>query len=491
MDFGLSRITRLVREHNKVLPWKAFHIAGTNGKGSTSAFLSGFLHKAGVKVGRFNSPHLVHRHDCISINEQPISRSLFNEVELEIIKRDRDLDTKATPFELLTATAFEAFNRAGVDVGVVECGLGGKDDATNILLPEEVLCSIITRIGFDHKEILGPTLYDIAAAKAGIIKTGVPAVFYDDPDRSIIRIFRHRATRQLAPISHTRYTRNSKFNRMSGDISQILDLPDGMVTNVMLAWDAYKMASKRRPLLLPTLSEADAIEVAKSVRQSWRGRLQWLSLENFYRRKSPILLDGAHNPQALGSLRRYVEDHIAQDFANVSSDGDGPEARTIKHSNPTAVPITWVFASSLGKEHRECFRRFLHPRDKIFVTKFPMVAGMPWVQAENSETLTRMAMDGVKYVQHHTGDTSEPYMRNIPDPKDALRTAITVTPEESPIVVTGSLYLVGEVLRWVESGNYGRLETRVHRPGIGSAHIGSWIPVGKGPPIDRKKQSKL
>jgi dihydrofolate synthase len=467
MEFGLSRITRLVREHNKVLPWKAFHIAGTNGKGSTSAFLSGFLHKAGVKVGRFNSPHLVDRHDCISINEQTISKSLFNEAELEVTRRDRDLGTKATPFELLTATAFEAFNRAGIDVGVIECGLGGKDDATNVLLPEEVLCSIITSIGFDHKEILGPTKLDIAAAKAGIIKSRVPVVFSENsyyPE--IVQLFKQQARRQNAAYRQVNcYTPTNKYNVLKGDVAQILDLPNRMVDNVMLAWTAYGMASKNRPSLLPSLLEEDAMEVAKSVRQSWQGRLQWISLENYFKRKNPILIDGAHNPQALGSLRRYLDYHIAANSGTVSTTEKEPEFCTIKHTNPTAVPITWVFASSVGKNHHECFRKFLNTRDKIILTQFP------------SDLLKRKAWSALQLVQRHTGDTSVPWIRTCPDPEDALRTAILNTPEESPIVITGSLYLVGEILRML------------HKDRI--AQIGSWIPLAKGPPLDRKREPKL
>lgn len=133
IELGLSRIARLAAQTPQ--PWKAIHVAGTNGKGSICAYLSAMLHASGVRCGRFTSPHLIDRWDCITIDEQTVQESSFIEAEERVKQRSQLLRmaSKATEFELLTATAFEIFYREKIEMGVIEVGLGGRLDATNIL----------------------------------------------------------------------------------------------------------------------------------------------------------------------------------------------------------------------------------------------------------------------------------------------------------------------------------------------------------------------
>ena len=179
---GLDNVLALMEQFgNPHTKFRSIHVAGTNGKGSTSHLIAAVLQTAGYKVGLYTSPHLVDFRERIRINGQPIPK------EKVVAFAERILDFrfqisgfKYSFFELTTALAFDYFAREQVDIAVVEVGLGGRLDATNIITP---LVSVITNIGFDHTEFLGHTLKDIAREKAGIIKPGVPCVIGEtDPE---------------------------------------------------------------------------------------------------------------------------------------------------------------------------------------------------------------------------------------------------------------------------------------------------------------------
>src|SRR3989339_207648 len=184
IKLGLERISSLLESlENPQLKFKSIHIAGTNGKGSTAAMTASILKEAGYKVGLFTSPHLIEVRERININGKDISRKEFSEgirrikkAEEEIGRERRDeRGKKAAPtyFEALTAVAFWYFAKKKVDYAVVEVGMGGRFDSTNVITP---LVSIITNIDYDHIYYLGKTLAKIAMEKAGIIKPGVPVV---------------------------------------------------------------------------------------------------------------------------------------------------------------------------------------------------------------------------------------------------------------------------------------------------------------------------
>ena len=179
---GLDNVLALMEQFgNPHTKFRSIHVAGTNGKGSTSHLIAAVLQAAGYKVGLYTSPHLVDFRERIRINGQPIPE------EKVVAFAERILDfrfqisgSKYSFFELTTTLAFDYFAREQVDIAVVEVGLGGRLDATNIITP---LVSVITNIGFDHTEFLGHTLKDIAREKAGIIKPGVPCVIGEtDPE---------------------------------------------------------------------------------------------------------------------------------------------------------------------------------------------------------------------------------------------------------------------------------------------------------------------
>ncbi len=175
IKFGLDNISRLMSAlDNPHTSFLSVHVAGTNGKGSTSAIIASILKTAGFKVGLFTSPHIISFTERIRVNGEEITE---NEV-IELAEEIKDIvvhlgDFSPTFFEVVTAMALLYFKRKKVDIAVIEVGMGGRLDATNIITPE---ISIITNISYDHKEFLGDTLKEIAHEKAGIIKKGVPVV---------------------------------------------------------------------------------------------------------------------------------------------------------------------------------------------------------------------------------------------------------------------------------------------------------------------------
>ncbi len=199
MKLGLRNIKLLLKSlGNPEQEFPCVHIAGTNGKGSTSAMLAAILTASGYRTGLYTSPHLVSFSERIRINGKKISDRLI--AEYTSILKPTILETKATFFEATTAIAFKYFADEKVDIAIIETGLGGRFDATNVLTP---LLSIITNIGLDHTEHLGKTLASIAFEKGGIIKPNVPCIFESDKLEAR-KVIRKIAREQGSPLMETR-----------------------------------------------------------------------------------------------------------------------------------------------------------------------------------------------------------------------------------------------------------------------------------------------
>ena len=175
--------------------FKSIHIAGTNGKGSTSHMLAAILHSSGYKTGLYTSPHLKDFRERIRINGEMIPENFV----CEFVEKIKPEIEKIQPsfFEITVAMAFEYFKKEGIDIAVVETGLGGRLDSTNIITPE---ISVITNIGWDHMNILGNSLKEIAAEKAGIIKKRIPVVIGEANENSR-DVFIEKAKKENAPIT--------------------------------------------------------------------------------------------------------------------------------------------------------------------------------------------------------------------------------------------------------------------------------------------------
>ncbi|KAA6410246.1 MAG: dihydrofolate synthetase fol3 [Lasallia pustulata] len=405
IELGLARIGRLLRPTN--LPWRAIHVAGTNGKGSVCAYVSAMLHAGNISCGRFNSPHLIDRWDCIAINEKTVDESLFRKAEAEIKARDAREGVGASEFELLTATAFEIFANEKVEIGVVEVGMGGRLDATNIL--QDPLVTVITRIGIDHEAFLGNTLEAIAVEKAGIMKPGVPCVI-DGMNVSVFHVFERTAALvgagpviQISPST-------SRADDELWNAFPISEFELHQQINLRLAYEAVRQAlarlhsSTKPSQLLPAIHKA-----------SWPGRLQSLSMRHMTGRTEDILLDGAHNAQSAEVLGLYVNRKLRQ--------------RT--------VPVTWTIAISKGKDIQRILRFLIQPGDNVIAAEFGRVDGMPWVQPMAARDILESA---------HSMGALACRLENPGNIEDALQQASGIA-RGGPLVMAGSLYLISDVLR--------------------------------------------
>ena len=177
IDLSLDRL-RILISHMPPYTRPTCHIAGTNGKGSVSALVSSILQSSTppLKVGRYNSPHLASIYDCITIDNIPISLALYNAAHAEVTEKDLENGTRLSSFEILTLSALMVFEREKVDVAVVEVGMGGRLDATNIIPDRFILVSALTAVDLDHQFFLGDTVAKIAFEKAGIARKKRPFV---------------------------------------------------------------------------------------------------------------------------------------------------------------------------------------------------------------------------------------------------------------------------------------------------------------------------
>lgn len=403
IELGLGRISRLLRHTPQ--SWKSIHVAGTNGKGTICAYLSAMLHASGVRCGRFTSPHLIDRWDCITINQQTVKESIFKEAENLVLKRSSTENIEASEFELLTATAFEVFAREKIDMGVVEVGLGGRLDATNAM--ENKVVTVISKIGLDHQSFLGNTIEEIARQKAGIMRPSVPCVLDRTNPPSVRKVVEDYA-KEIGTEVILSSTESSFLDELSEE-----DFEPHQWENLACAYTAFHLAYTKleSPLhrLLPAIQKI-----------TWPGRLQTLDIRSITGRSEPVLLDGAHNIQSAEVLGAYVGRRLRKD----------------------GEKVTWVLAASQGKELEGILKPLLHQGDCVAAVKFGPVDGMPWVQAmEPQDILSAASASGVDTFQMYDADL---------DLSGALRWATTVA-GEGPLVVAGSLYLVSDVLRILRS----------------------------------------
>ena len=318
---GLERIQHLCNAlGNPQRKLKFIHVAGTNGKGSFCAMLSGILKSAGYKTGLFTSPYIKTFNERMAIDGEMISNEELAALT-EYVKPIADsMDEKPTEFELITAIAFEYFARHSCDYVVLECGLGGRLDSTNII--DTSVLSVITGIALDHTSILGDTVEKIAYEKAGIIKSGTPCLWCGEDESAEAVIF-ERADELGAPrykVDHSK-TEIKSFD-LSGTVFNYGEYKDIFIpllgeyqpfnaTNVLCA------VSVLRTLGLD-ISEGSVRDGMKSV--VWHARFEIIS-------KSPLVIaDGGHNPEgvlsAVNSVRRYFKDKKLNIITGVMADKD-------------------------------------------------------------------------------------------------------------------------------------------------------------------------
>jgi dihydrofolate synthase / folylpolyglutamate synthase len=385
---GLERIIHvlaLLGHPQEMMP--AIHVAGSNGKGSVCAYISSILQAAGYRVGRYNSPHLVSWNERICVDGKPIATDRF----IELLHQVQEISPEPlTKFELLTATAWLHFAQCPVDIAVIEVGLGGRLDATNVI--QHPLVSVITSISREHWQQLGETIPEIAAEKAGILKANCPVVVGSLPDAALAVIAAQAQTLRC-PFHQSVPARSIAPGAAAlGNFEYALPLAgDIQLHNSALAIAAIQTLPAKWAISESAMRQGIAAT-------TWPGRLHQTTWQG-----REILLDGAHNPEAAIALRDYA-DRWQQ-------------------------PVGWVLGMLSTKEHEPILRALLKPGDQLYLVPVNDELSM---QPEDLEAI----VDSL-----HLKIAVE----CCTDWQTGLNTAL-LRPE--PIVMAGSLYLLGDFYRY-------------------------------------------
>jgi len=308
IELGLSRISRILELlDNPQKGMNFIHVAGSNGKGSTCAVLEEILTKAGYKTGKFTSPHLFSYCERITVNKRPISDFEFNAIINKIVELDKKFKIELTEFEILTAAGFLYFKQNACDIVILEVGLGGRLDSTNVI--ENPLVSIITSISLEHKERLGDTIEKIAKEKAGIIKKGCPVVFLKENkgyktllEESIKKGGVIFETETVSVKNGYAAVNIKALEGFTGNINA--KAPVKFNLNGSYQGENLALALKTVEILnakgfkINTETVIDALKTVK-----WRFRLQKINYKG-----NEILVDSCHNPDGARVLAKYLDE---------------------------------------------------------------------------------------------------------------------------------------------------------------------------------------
>jgi folylpolyglutamate synthase/dihydrofolate synthase len=338
-----------------------------------------------------------------------------------VLERNKGEDIKASEFELLTATAFDIFTRENVEVGVVEVGMGGRDDATNILKHKAL--TIITKMGLDHQGFLGNTIEEITKVKCGIFHEGVPVLYSHLNDPSVIDVINAEAALVRAgPVTTCKLMPSFSYRQYRTFTKGII-VRRAQKSAIATAFGALKILQPILPNMIPVYQGTQVGYPNKQLLEkaimntSLPGRTQYINLEPITGNKKTAMLDGAHNPQAAEYL-----DHIV-----------GSELRDCRYG-----PVTWVVANTKGKDLQGFLQPLVRHYDSVATVEFGPVDGMPWIEPASSEDIAN-AVRGL-----HPDIPIETFGRDI---EGAIKWAVQDQRQESPVVICGSLYLVSDVLR--------------------------------------------
>jgi len=402
-EMGLDRITTLLDNlANPQRAFKSLHVAGTKGKGSTCLFLSALLQTMGYRVGLYTSPHINKMNERIQVNGQWISDPellrLANDIH-PAVERGRCEKLPPTFFDIITAIAFLHFQNEKIEFGVIETGLGGRLDSTNVLRP---VVTAITSIGFDHTEILGNTLTAIAGEKAGIIKADTPVVVGLMPDeaRACIGTI---ADNQKAPIKKL----GDDFQYENGSYQSTAMKLSGVTISVPGKHQENNFAVALA--MLETCLGADAVLKSQDAIRALSPSIQLTGRIQVIEKEIPVIVDSAHNEDSL----RMLADTLAELY---------PQKKT-----------TLIFSSLKDKDVHENLKILLPNVDQLIAIS----AGTP--RSMDPASICDIAL---KINKDLTVRTAEGVV-------EALELAFKITGKDALICQTGSFYTVGKALSYL------------------------------------------
>ncbi len=401
---GLERIEAALKGlGNPHESYPCIHVAGTNGKGSVCAALSFILQEAGYRVGFYSSPHLVKLNERFRINFEPVSDNELKELLEEtasLVEKGQELSY----FEFTTAMAFSCFRHNKVDIAVIETGLGGRLDATNVITP---VVSVITNIAKDHQSYLGHTLEEIAAEKAGIIKEGVPVVtgrLEPTPFKVIEKIARDKKAR-LRLLGRDFFifgnTTLRSFNYEDEDF-KLSNVKFGLGAGFQ--WDNAALAIAASRILNSKNIALEAQHILSGL-----GKTRWPGRSELFRGKPWVFLEGAHNEAGLKGLKATL-DRLSRELPSISQS-----------------LLLWACSNEGDDKDPASMLATISPAfDKVFITE-PSGPRRP-VAVEEWQKLAK-----------------PPSTKLFKDYRQALDEILAEADENTLVVVAGSLYLVGPV----------------------------------------------
>lgn len=305
-EFNLDRMFALMEAlGNPQAEYPIIHVAGTKGKGSVSALCASALQAEGYKVGLYTSPHLLDYCERIQINGEPISHELMVEL-VEEIKPAVAAISKLTTFELTTAIGFLAFAKHGCTAAVIEVGLGGRLDATNIVMPK---VSVITSLSYDHMAVLGDTLAKIAGEKAGIIKPGVPVV--SSPQKAealevLERVARSKESAVTLVGNDIKYERSA--SSLDGQSLRIVDEVQHQTLDIQLP--LLGKHQLENAAVAYTALKIGGIPISNEAIQKGFSQVKWRARFEVVRRDPPVIIDSAHNRDSALRLRETLDEYF-------------------------------------------------------------------------------------------------------------------------------------------------------------------------------------
>jgi dihydrofolate synthase len=450
IDLSLVRIRRLF----SLLPTykrPTIHVAGTNGKGSVTAILSSIFSASHLSVGRFNSPHLVHVWDAISINGLTISSDVYRSARSEVESLDKSESVGASSFEIMTATAAQIFEQARVDIAIFEAGLGGRLDATNVLSDDVILASAITNIDLDHQKFLGNTPSAIAREKAAIARKAKPCILgaqrYPEAQHAVQEVVHGLGGRLVTAFEVTPRLRGASHYTLPEGCQSVtapfqpwettldLELPlrgAHQLENLATALTILSVIIKERsgtPLEAALNGISPSTLFIGVFNTKWPGRLEHIELLD---PPLTLLADGAHNAASARALQTYL----------LSIGGN--------HMTSSRPPRTFILglSDSPPKTPSDTLTPLLYPGDCVAFVPFADVDDMPWVKNVPLHELEHVAQELVK-------DGSVRLFERQPNdaPLNPLKRALAWAnglKNGEEIVLAGSLYLVADLYRLVE-----------------------------------------
>ncbi len=410
---GLERITELCRRlENPQDDLTFIHVAGTNGKGSVCRMLSGILEKAGYRVGLFTSPYIERFNERIMLSGTDIDDEDLAQATAEVRVHAEAMEDSPTEFELITAIAFVYYKKMHCDYVVLECGLGGRLDSTNVI--KTPILSLITGIDLDHRAILGDTVAQIAREKAGIIKEGVAVLFGEGSDEALEEI-RRAADEKNSPFYRTNF---SAITNVQSDLHGTTftfgtkEVRIGLkglyqtrnTATVLTAVDLLR----KEGVTIPEEAVADALAEAK-----WPARFELLAWDE-ESGVPPILYDGAHNPQGIAGAVQNVKHYLSP----LTKDGK-------------VILLMGVMAD---KDHRQMIEMLVPLAKTVFT-----------VSPANDRSLD---------ASRAAAEFEDCGVRACPNTclEDGVKAAVSLAiKEKTPLLCLGSLYMYGDVKQTVKA----------------------------------------